>query len=270
MPDLFDLFAKWWKQMLAVVLLSVTVVGVITFLKPRQYLSVTTAVPGNSYASDKSSIFNENIQGLYTALGSPDDLDMILGTAGLDTVYLAVTDAFNLFDHYKVKEKGEAARQKAANLLKKNSRVIKSDYGELKVKVWDTDINLAPQLANAIMEKLKAIHQDLQTAGNETTMKGLISEKEKLQRQTDSTSTSPEQKAIIKSRISEYEKLISEYQLIITTKPPVLLVVEKAKAALRPDKPRRVQTITATALLAFIFSILAGLLLESRKKIQSE
>ena len=119
MPDLFDLIAKWWKRMLAVMILSLLAVGIITFLKPRQYLSVTTAVPASSYASDKGKIFNENIQELYSTLGTTDDLDMILGTANLDTVYLFVADQFNLFDHYKMKEQGDAARTKAALCLKK-------------------------------------------------------------------------------------------------------------------------------------------------------
>ena len=102
--------------MLAVVILSVAVIGTITFLKPRKYLSVSTAVPASSFAADKSKIFNENIQALYSTLGTPDDLDMILGTARLDTVYLSVTDAFNLFDHYKISEKGPASRVKACLL----------------------------------------------------------------------------------------------------------------------------------------------------------
>ena len=180
MPDIPDLFKHWWKQMLAVIIASMLVAGTVSYLKPKKYLSVATAVPASSFAADRSKIFNENIQALYSALGTPDDLDMIVGTARLDTVYLAVTDQFNLFDHYKMQEKGEAARNKAASLLKKNTKVMKSEYGELKVKTWDTDKNLAPQLANAIMEKLKAIHQDLQNAGNLATLQGLISRKEKL------------------------------------------------------------------------------------------
>lgn len=267
MPDIFDLIKHWWKQILAVIITSLLVVGTVTYLKPKKYLSVATAVPASSFASDKSKIFNENIQALYSALGTPDDLDMIVGTAKLDTVYLAVTDQFNLFDHYKIKEKGEAARNKAASLLKKNTKVMKSEYGELKVKTWDTDKNLAPQLANAILEKLKAIHQDLQNAGNLATLQGLMSRKEKLQQMTDSTMNSVENKSQRIEQISQYEKLIGEYQLMVDSKPPVLITVEKAKAAAWPDQPKIVQLLAATAVLAFIFSLLAALVLERRKSI---
>ncbi len=265
MPDMFDLFKNLWKQMLAVIIASLLIVGTVTYLKPQKYLSVATAVPASSFASDKSKIFNENIQALYSALGTPDDLDMIVGTARLDTVYLAVTDQFNLYDHFKMQEKGEAARSKAASLLKKNTKVMKSEYGELKVKAWDTDKNLAPQLANAIMEKLKAIHQDLQNAGNLATLQGLISRKEKLQQAADSTMNTVENTTRRKEQISQYEKLIGEYQLMVDTKPPVLITVEKAKAAAWPDQPKTVQLLMATVVLAFIFSLLAALVLERKK-----
>lgn len=268
MPDISDLFKHWWKQMLAVMISSVLVVGVITFLKPKLYLSVATAVPASSFASDKSKIFNENIQGLYTALGTPDDLDMIIGTSRLDTVYLAVTDQFNLYDHYKVKEKGQAARSKAASLLKKDTKVMKSEYGELKVKLWNKDKNLAPQLANAVMDKLKYIHQDLQNAGNLATLQALIKRKEKLQQAADSSNTA-EKIAELKEQLKQNDQLISEYQLMADTKPPVLITVEKAKPASWPDQPKTMQLLTATAVLAFIFSLLAALVLERRKSAKS-
>jgi hypothetical protein len=104
MPDIFDLIKNWWKQMLAVVIASVLVVGIITFLKPKEYLSVATAVPASSFAADKSTVFSENIQALYSSLGTADDLDLVIGTAGLDTIYLAVAKQLNLRDYYKISE----------------------------------------------------------------------------------------------------------------------------------------------------------------------
>lgn len=194
---------------------------------------------------------------------------MVLGTANLDTVYLFVTDQFNLFDHYKMKEKGVSARAKAAFLLKKNTRVMKSEYGELKVKVWDTDKNLAPQLANAIMDKLQAIHADLQSAGNAATLNGLQTGRMKIQLQSDSITGTPEtmmeRKKILQDQAHQYEKLISEYQLMVDSKPPVLIIVEKAKPAAWPDRPRRLQILIATAVLSFLFALLAALVMERRK-----
>lgn len=264
MPDIFDLIGRWWKQIAAVIVLSLLSVGVITFLKPRQYLSVATAVPASSIAADKGRIFNENIQALYSTLGYADDLDRIVGTASLDTVYLAVAAQFNLFDHYKIKDTAALALAKAAALLKTNTKVMKSEYGELKVKVWDTDKNLAPQLANAILDKLQAIHQQLQSAGNEATLKGLLGGKQKLQVAIDSTSQ-PERRNALLAQIQQYEKLIGEYQLMVDSKPPVLITVEKAKAAVNPDRPKRLQIMIATGVLSFLFAILSALVMERRK-----
>ncbi len=262
MPDIFGLIAKWWKQILTLVLLSLVITGVITYMKPNQYLSTSTAVPASAFASDRSKIFSQNIEALYSTLGTPDDLDMIVGTAKLDTVYLAVTDQYNLYDHYKVSEKGDPARTKAAFLLKSYTRVSKSEYGELKVRVWDTDKNLAPQLANSIMDVLQSMHQHLQAAGNEATLKALQSGKEKISKLADSLKNTSKDE-----QVRQYEKLINEYELLVDSKPPVLVVVEKAKASDWPDKPRRIQTLIAAAVLSFLFALLLALLLESRKKV---
>lgn len=270
MPDLTDLFKKWWKQILFTVVLAATATGAIVFLSERQYLSVATAVPASTYLSDKSKVFNENIEALYSSLGTADDLDLVTGTAKLDTVYLAVTDLFNLADHYKTKEKGDAGRTRSAALLKKNTRVMKSEYGELKVKVWDTDRNLAPQLANAVLDQLQAIHTRLQNNGNEVTLQGLLKRKEQILLQIDSAGGSPEKLVNIKEQLAQYEKYISEYRLMIDTKPPALIVVEKAKAAERPDRPRRMQFIIAAAFLGFLFSLLVAVVLDRKKQTGSD
>jgi uncharacterized protein involved in exopolysaccharide biosynthesis len=277
MPDIFYLMSKWWKQMLAVMIVSLVTAAIITFIKPRQYLSVTTAVPANSLSTDKAKIFNHNIEELYSNIGLPDDLDMILGTARLDTVYLAVTDQFNLFDHYKISD-SRNIRTKAAGLLKKYSRVMKSEYGELQVKVWDTDKDLAPQLANAIMTKLESIHNALQNDNNRQALQSLQLAIKKIQTDIDSinlfhnavlTEQAGEsysiRRKVLLSQVEEYQKLAGEYQLLINSGSQVLLVVEKARAAVYPDKPDRIRTIVATAFISLIFALLAALVMEKRK-----
>jgi len=232
-------------------------------------------LPASSVASDKARIFNENIQELYSGMGSSDDLDRIIGTAQLDTVYLAVTDQFNLYDHYKIAG-SDNFRIKAAKKLKKYSRVIKSDYGELKVKVWDTDKDLAPQLANAITEKLESIHRDLQSAGNKASLQSLVVVQQKIGKMLDSINP------LIKDPGNEYDKnvmlrktwmhqfqenenLAGQYQLVIDNKPPVLMIVEKAKPAIRRDRPRYIRVLIATVFLSLFFGLLVAVLLERRK-----
>lgn len=280
MPDFFYLIGKWWKQMLALVILALVIVSVIVFLQPAKYLSTATALPANPGSTDKASVFNGNIQEIYSALGSADDVDRIVGTGQLDTIYLAVTDQFNLFDHYHVTEKGEEARFRAATLLKKNSRIMKSEYGELRVKVWDTDKHLAPQLANAMMQELEIIHQNLQNETNRSVLNGLLAGKKKLEKSLDSignflknaditaaaaTSCNIRQAAIT-DQLTQYEKLIGQYQLMVDSNPSVLRIVERARAPYFPDQPKPLLTIGVTGLLSIFFAIGLALILERRKR----
>lgn len=266
MPDIFDLIKTWWKQILSLTILSVIVTISILLIKPALYLSTATALPASSFASDKSRLFNENIEALYSALGTPDDLDIILGTASLDTVFAAVAKKTDLVSHYKMQDKGENADAKTVKLLKKRSSVTKNEYGNLKVKVWDTNKEKAAVLANEIMKMLSDIHQNLMSEGNKAALQGLINGKQKIWVQADTTADVIKKAALL-SRTQEYEKLIGEYQLMIDSKPPALIIVEEAKPSGKPDKPDIVFSIVAAGILGFLFSLLAALILHSRKRI---
>lgn len=276
MPDLFDLFFRWWKQIFSLVIMAVVATAAIVFFIPKKYLGVATALPAPAYAADKAGVFGQNMQELYSALGSPDDLDKVLGTAHLDTVYKAVAGHLNLGEHYSI-EKDDASVQKAAGLLKKRTRVIKTDYGELQVKVWDVDRNLAASMANAIMEKLQQIHQDVQTANNTLMFSKIRDEyaekKADYQKLVDSLQHTNAgtaellnvQKTSVLQQMQEYEKLLNQYKLMVDAKPQALIIVERASPALKADEPKILQTIIAAAVLSFFFAVLAALVLERRR-----
>ena len=276
MPDIFNLLARWWKQMLLVIIVAVVIVAAIVFAEKPLYLSVTTALPASGILTDKAKIFNNNIQTLYPSLGSSDDLDKILGTAQLDTVFIAVAMTYNLWDHYKIEDKEKQISQSAA-ILKSNSKVFRSEYGELKIRVWDTDKNLAPQLANAILEKLNNIHQSVAAASNKRVLEILKAGRVKMSNTLDSLrslktvdvqsmTNQPSGMLNIVDQLKQYDELIAEYQLTLDTNPAVLVVVEKARAAQNPDKPQRLKLLIATAVIAFLFSVLLALFLERRKR----
>lgn len=271
MPDFFYLLTKWWKQISILVLISLIVVGVIVFIKPSKYLSVATSVSASTVASDKSRIFSDNIESLYSNLGSPDDLDMMVGAGQLDTIFLAVSDQFNLYDHYKLKDSLELARIKSARLLKLNSEIQKSGYGELKIKVWDTDKNLAPQLANALMDQIQILFQNIQSISNTTTLNNLKAGMKKIRDSIQAILNPVTQKTdtsglgVLKNQLKKYQQLIGEYQLMVDNKPPSLLVVEKARPSLKPDKPKRLEILSATLVLSFLFALWVALALEKRK-----
>lgn len=248
MPDLFYLIRRWWKQMLLVITVVLAAGVIYILLKPKLYLSVATALPASSAFTDKGAIFNKNIEGLYSALGSPDELDRIVGTADLDTVYLAVTDELELVKHYKFSSAGNA-RLKTARFIKGNTRVYKSGYGDLKIKVWDEDRDRASKIANAILERLAAIYEDLQSRNNRLTFQHLLGARAKMG--MDST---------------KFDELITEYQLMQTKPTPVLLVVENARPAVQPDKPRKFRVLIVALFAGLLFSLFVALVLERRKE----
>ena len=73
-------------------------------------------------------------------------------------------------------------------------------------------------------------------------------------------------KAALLAQIVDYEKMINEYQLAINTNPPVLLIVEHARASIWADKPRTFQTMAFTIVVAVALTFLVALYMESRKR----
>lgn len=274
MPDIIQTLSKWWKTIAAITLAATLLTLLITLLLPKQYLSVATALPANSAASDKASIFNNNIQALYSNLGTPDELDRVIGTAHLDTLFIAVAARFNLQQHYGIKSNNQAL-YKAANTLKENSKIYKSEYDDLKIKVWDKDRNMAAQLANALMETLQQMNQQLQNEGNIRTLQKLKQDYSLLQQQyaqtsgnasngKDATDLLQIKKAALIQQLTEYEKLVAQYQLMVNANIPVLLVAENARPAVFADKPYVWQSALAVFFAAFLFSVLLSFYLEGK------
>ena len=282
MPDLLVVFAKRWKLILVITFSAIVIALVLGLLSPKKYLSTATALPVNSVTADKARVFNSNIDALYSDFGSPDELDRIEGTASLDTIFIAASKELHLPDHYSIS--GEDGLYKAAMDLKKNTKINRSSYGELKVKVWDKDRNEAAYFANFLMQKLQELHQHLQNQSNTFVLEKIKTEyaqkeqeylqlADSLGKRTDTSliSFASAKREVIRSKMTalteqlqQYEKMIGEYELAVRTNSPVLLIVENARPSLKPDKPKLLSTVLFTFFGAFVFSYLLGLFIESR------
>lgn len=237
---------------------AVLVALVVLLLLPKKYLSTATALPANSLSSDKASVFNTGIQELYSSLGSPGELDRFIGTGRLDTVYIAVVKEQNLQQHYGVKQ-NDHALYNAAVQLKKNTRIDRTEYGELQVNVWDEDKDKAAALANGIMQQLQQIHQQLQSQSNRRVLQQL---KETFTGLKGDSSTMVMNSPVDGEQRAQYEKLVAQYSLMVQTNPPALLVVEAARPGIRTDKPYVWPTLLLTFFAALLFSFLMALLIE--------
>jgi tetratricopeptide (TPR) repeat protein len=276
MPDLLIILSRWWKFILGLTAGAVILAFIITLLLPKQYLSTATALPANSLVADKARILNDNIEALYPEIGLPDELDKLEGTAALDTLFIAVANEFKLDEHYHIHTSDESI-DKAVLKLRKNSNISRTGYGELRIKVWDIDRNIAAAMANSFMSKLQALHQHLQNENNLVVLQRLkeaYASKEKLfNNYSDSvvkTGAAQElmaaQKATILEQLKQYQLAMDQYELAIKTNPPVLLSVEKARPAVWSDRPKIFQILVLTAIAAFLFSFLLAVSFESRNK----
>jgi tetratricopeptide (TPR) repeat protein len=276
MPDLLIILSRWWKFILGLTAGAVILAFIITLLLPKQYLSTATALPANSLVADKARILNDNIEALYPEIGLPDELDKLEGTAALDTLFIAVANEFKLDEHYHIHTSDESI-DKAVLKLRKNSNISRTGYGELRIKVWDIDRNIAAAMANSFLSKLQALHQHLQNENNLVVLQRLkeaYASKEKLfNNYSDSgvkTGAAQElmaaQKATILEQLKQYQLAMDQYELAIKTNPPVLLSVEKARPAVWSDRPKIFQILVLTAIAAFLFSFLLAVSFESRNK----
>lgn len=272
LPPLTLLIQKWWKLILATVSICSILVLSILLIRPKEYLGVSTALPASGYATDRSSIFNENIQNLYSSIGVPDDLDRVVGTARLDTLYGLLVDDFNLVQHYDLQQKSQA-RYKAIIELKENTRVMKSEYGELKVKVWDEAPVMAAQLSTAFMKELQQLHQALQLSNNKLVLENLENSYNEILKNLDSLPSTPAdnpssvktiKRETLLKQVAQYETLIGEYRILINTNPQVLMVVEYAPLPVKHDRPDFVLTLVLTFITSLLMAILLVIILEKR------
>lgn len=276
MPDLISVFAKWWKFILGLSLLAMTLSFAACLLSPRKYLSTATALPANTMMADKARVFNERIEALYSDYGIPDELDKLEGTAALDTIFISASEAFDLAGHYGIPPSDEAPF-KAALRLRKESHIARSGYNELKIQVWDADRNMAATLANSLMKNIQELQQHLQNANNLAVLgklKEIYQARQQAYRQLVDTATSPDpaaeaireaRKKALLEQLQQYEKTIDQYAVAVQTNPPVLLVVEPARAALWPDKPKTALTMLLTLIAALLCTFLLSMLLETGK-----
>lgn len=275
MPDLLHVFFRRWKLILLLTLLAGIIAFVVSLLSPKEYLSTATALPVNVMVNERSRIFSNNIQVLYSDFGTPDELDKIEGTAALDTIFIAAAQELKLAEHYKI-HAGNESIYNAALTLRKNSKISRSAYGELKIKAWDRDNEMAARMANSLLQKIQQLHQRLQNENSKLILERLKQDYQARQEEYKSLSDSAAsftgaeaelwsaKKTAMLQQVQQYENLIDQYQISINSNPQVLLTVETAKPSPWPDKPKLLPTLLLAVFASFVFAFLLALFIESR------
>ena len=228
------------------------------WLTPPLYKSESTSVASSVVASDPARLFNPQIQQLYSPLGSVEQLDLLVGSGKLDTIYRPLVRQFNLIDHYSISATDPKAFQKAVKKIKKRSEIFKSDHGELKVRLWDEEPALAASLANALTAQLDSLHRDLMSRQNQETWSALKRASLRLETQRDSiTGDYARQKEV-------YRQLIDQYELLLEQRPPAIHILDPASVSVSPDKPEWVLVLIAATVVALLVGFTIALWMERR------
>lgn len=281
MHYIITVFKKWFRPIAALVILATIAGGLATIVLPRKYLSAATVVPADPSLNDKAFLYGSNQHELRSVYGKEEDLDRLLATATLDGNLNFLVDSFKLATHYEISGNPEKAKYKAFRQLKKNSRIFKTEYGSVKMQVWDTDKKMAADLANALVERTERTGSENNKTANTAFLKQLeegIERKSAEYRElraplkTDTGYTPAEREIIdtrIKALLSEIEadvRLKEQLKTAIDAGNPSLVVLEKAYPSEQADKPKFWLWLFAAFFGSLFFAILLAVVAESLKR----
>lgn len=267
LSGVYDVLLKNTKRILLFVLLATAAGTLIAFLIPKQYAATATLLAGNSLMADKTVIFSENRLSPVSNLGSAEDIDRVTSVATLDTVFKIMVDSFHLVEHYKIKNKGDSARYEALVKLKeKRCNIRRTDEKQIKIDVWDTNKQMAIDMANAIAAIAQRMNQEIINKSNISALQRL--EKTYKQKETEllnSDSLFPESRLAITSEMGQLHKLMLQYNVAITDQSETLMIIESASYVYNADRPKKTQIIFTSFIASLAFSILLVLILNRKK-----
>ncbi len=277
--DVIALFGKWKKQLLTFVISITVLASLIVFILPQKFLATAVCFPSNPLLADKSFIFNENIQSLYATYGSSAELERLMSTAQLDTLYRFAAYQFDLRKRYKISDTGALGLKKTIKEFKENYNIEKTVLGELKIHVWDEDAKRSAQMANSIVAEIGNL-SSYQNNGFNTKILVALKEQYELEKKSfitladtieNSNLKNAEKELIalkkksITDNLVRYEKLINEFSVAVRANAPGLQIQEYATPQAKPDKPEKLSIVFIAFLLSCFFGLLLMFTLENRR-----
>lgn len=277
MADTVAVIQRSWKKICLFTLLSALIAAITVFLMPKQYRSTAKLISANPQLADKSRLFNDNIQGLYSYFGSGDDLDRIMGIASLDTTYKQLVDEYKLVDYYRLtNESLPLLRRKAVLKLRDDLSLQRTEEGQLKIICWTKEQRLSASIINTMIsivkKQLEKIWQTNYLSMQDKLNHSISDTEQKFKQLSDSLSrSSSAQRLLIQKhmetlldQLSQYRRTAATFKMMGETSPAALYLLEPAVPAAKAERPDKPAIILAAAIAGFIFSLLL-LLLGNRK-----
>jgi len=277
MPHTIQVLQKHTRFILLFTLFAMLVAFVTVLLVPKYFRSSARIIAANPQLTDKSRLFNENIQGLYSYFCSGDDLDRIIGIADMDTTYYQLVDQFNLMDYYQLDNDSlPLLRRKAVLKLKKDISFQRTEQGQMRVQCWTKDKQLSADIINTmiriVQQKLESIWLSNYQEASAQLNASIVHNEQQYAALNDSISKAGRAQQILLQKhmetlleeLSRYRKTAASFQLMGETVPPALYVLEPAVPSVKAERPDKLNTVLISGLAGFLFSILFLLLKDRR------
>jgi capsular polysaccharide biosynthesis protein len=254
------------KKMILLIVIATGIGTAIAFLIPRQYQATATLLAGNSLMSDRSVIFSENRMSPVSNIGSAEDMDRITSLATLDTVFKMIVDTFDLVKHYKITIKGDSARFKAMLKLKEDrSAIERTQEKQIKITMWDTDKKLAVAMANMMVAIVQQMNQAIVNRSNISILQRLRNTYKEKEEKLNAAAENANERNRLTEELNNLHKLISEYEVAISDKTEMMIVVEKASLVYNGVRPKRLPIIFTSFVASIAFAVVLVLFVNRKK-----
>ncbi len=149
-----------WKPFVAgAVALTAIVSVVVALLLPNVYRSTAIFIPTNPQTTDPDRL----VEGGKLELGGrAEDLDRAITIGESQPVAELIIKKFDLYKHYKAGEAGDdAADNFVLSEFSGNLSIVHNERDAIELTFIDKDKNLAAQVANALVQVIDSVNQQL-------------------------------------------------------------------------------------------------------------
>ncbi|MBP9547539.1 MAG: hypothetical protein KBE86_00190, partial [Chitinophagales bacterium] len=268
--ELIRIALKWKRPIIITTIIAALGSAAFSwFFMPNYYKSSVNFYPANPVMTDRQVLYSNSLGEIeIDYFGGSSDVDRILTLANGTPTIDYIINKYHLMEHYGYDSTNTMSRYKTKKKFLKNYKAVETEFGAIEITVWDSDKNLASDMANHIALTVDNHNRDMLLRDKFIvieTFKDIISDKQNaLDQLTDSleimlSSSANTEKmkqmefnvdAAMKN-LAENRKLMEQYVTSTSSKFSTIHITEEAYPAIRKDKPVRSLIVVACTVGAF-------------------
>ncbi|WP_035566703.1 hypothetical protein [Hymenobacter sp. IS2118] len=154
-----------WKYFVAgAVVLAAVVSVVVALLLPNVYRSTAVFIPTNPQTADPDRLLEDNAltRGKLELASRAEDLDRVITIGESQPVAELIIKKFDLYKHYEAGPPGDDATDNfVLSEFSSNFNIVRNERDAIELAFSDEDKNLAAEVANAIVQVIDSVNQQL-------------------------------------------------------------------------------------------------------------